>query len=573
MKRLIILTILLSLPSYSFAQETESALRVYSELFGAANLWIALLGGVILAIGFAVLLTNLAIATGLSIFNVENSLASHPNSTSGPDDDNSGNVMRKITGAFGAYTLVTTTIALFFAVWLATELSQTLSVKVGAVLGLMIWGLFFLILAIFEVSAIFSLAGLLITTAKTGVKSAYDSVSSIFSKSQEDKFSDLAADVTASVKDELLADLDTDDLKGQIQQYVDQLQHPEIEFSAIRKEIEKILEKIEVDAIINEKEGNFTEEEVKASLKLKSGITGDEISKITNHLNDAVQKYKTEKQKDKHAVSQASDAIMRSTGLTAEEAQNYRNKIEELLRSTEKEELDPDELKDDLEKLFTDPETGKENLQNKLSSIDRNFIADVIAEKSDLSKEEVNAKIDKVYSVIEGLKQKYADKSSAVQQKSPAPADKASEVKNKLLTSLQTYLDSLDRPELDYEGVERDVKKLFSDPKAGSDAILKRLKSMDRETLKAVVASRKDMDEADAERLVTRMETSRDDMIRKYEEVKLETEKRLKELRQTAIHQAEEVRRTTAAAAWWAFGTALVSGGASALAGILGSGF
>jgi len=67
-------------------------------------------------------------------------------------------------------------------------------------------------------------------------------------------------------------------------------------------------------------------------------------------------------------------------------------------------------------------------------------------------------------------------------------------------------LNSLDRPELNYDGIKRDVRKLFYDPQAGFDAIRDRLGSFDRDTLVAIMSSREDISEADANRIIDQIE-------------------------------------------------------------------
>jgi hypothetical protein len=110
---------------------------------------------------------------------------------------------------------------------------------------------------------------------------------------------------------------------------------------------------------------------------------------------------------------------------------------------------------------------------------------------------------------------------------------------------------------------------MFSDPIGGADALLQRLKSVDRDTLKTIIASRRSISEEDAERIVRRIEDARDTVYRRAEQMKEEAERRVEEVRQEALHQAEEARKTAVVAAWWTFGTALMSGIAAAAGGYM----
>jgi hypothetical protein len=60
-----------------------------------------------------------------------------------------------------------------------------------------------------------------------------------------------------------------------------------------------------------------------------------------------------------------------------------------------------------------------------------------------------------------------------------------------ILGKVRDYLNSLDRPELNYEGITRDVRKLFDDPQAGFDALRDRLGHFNRDTLVALISSRR----------------------------------------------------------------------------------
>ena len=80
-----------------------------------------------------------------------------------------------------------------------------------------------------------------------------------------------------------------------------------------------------------------------------------------------------------------------------------------------------------------------------------------------------------------------------------------------------------------------------------------RLKSFDRETLKAVIASREGLTPEDAEEILNRLEKVRDDTIVKFDSMKEEIDRRVQESRQQMWELAEDSRRTAAKAAWWTF--------------------
>lgn len=69
-----------------------------------------------------------------------------------------------------------------------------------------------------------------------------------------------------------------------------------------------------------------------------------------------------------------------------------------------------------------------------------------------------------------------------------------------------------------------------------------RLKSIDRETLKSTLASRTDLSEEDVEHILNQIESTRDKVVGKAEEMKAEVERRMNRLKEAALKQAEETR-------------------------------
>lgn len=134
---------------------------------------------------------------------------------------------------------------------------------------------------------------------------------------------------------------------------------------------------------------------------------------------------------------------------------------------------------------------------------------------------------------------------------------------------IRNYLNSLDRPELNYDGIKRDVRQLFDDPQAGFESLRDRLSSFNRDTLVAVMSSREDISEEDANRIIDQVERARNSVLQRAERIQHEAQRRLEEVKLQAQRQAEETRKAAASAAWWLFGTAIVSAFFSAVAGAL----
>jgi hypothetical protein len=244
---------------------------------------------------------------------------------------------------------------------------------------------------------------------------------------------------------------------------------------------------------------------------------------------------------------------------TQEKVQNFQTAIADYLRSTDKAELSPTSIKRDIQLLLNDPRAGAESLKERLTHFDRDTLVALLSQREDISEADVNQVVDRILEVRDSVLAQL----QMVQDKIKSAIDR-------LLAKIRVYLNSLDRPELSYEGIKRDVKILFDDPQAGFNALKDRFSQIDRDTLIAIMSSRDDISQADAERIVAQIEKTRDRTLQRAERIQTEAAMRLESARNYAANQMEETRKAAATASWWLFFTALTSAIASATAGALG---
>lgn len=238
--------------------------------------------------------------------------------------------------------------------------------------------------------------------------------------------------------------------------------------------------------------------------------------------------------------------------------QDFEATLESYLRNTQKAELNPEGIKRDLQLLLNDPRVGLESLGDRLSKFDRSTFVALLSQREDISEEEVNRIADQ----IESVQNQFVEQVRSIQRRIQSVVDG-------VFARIRNYLNALDRPELNYDGIKRDLRKVFDDPQAGFDALRGRLGQFDRDTLVAVLSSREDISEADANRIIDQIEGARNGVLQRAERIQQEAQRRLEAVKQQAQRQAEETRKAAANAAWWLFGTALASAAASAIAGAI----
>ncbi|MEH2454454.1 MFS transporter [Nostoc sp.] len=263
------------------------------------------------------------------------------------------------------------------------------------------------------------------------------------------------------------------------------------------------------------------------------------------------------------AINNIVKAPQRLANRATQKAQEFEANLENYLRNTNKEELNPDSIKRDLQLLLSSPSAGVSSLSERVSKFDRSTVVALLSQREDISEEEANRIVDQIESVRNSIVEQYQQ----IQQKVQSVLDG-------VFGNIRNSLNSLDRPELNYEGIQQDFSQLFDDPQSGFEALRDRLGQFDRDTLVAVLSSREDISEAQANKIIDQIEGTRDSVLHQAERIQKETQKRLNAIKEQAQKQAVETKKTVAGAAWWLFNTAFVSLTASAIAGALAvSGF
>ncbi|BAB72759.1 MFS transporter [Anabaena sp. FACHB-709] len=279
-------------------------------------------------------------------------------------------------------------------------------------------------------------------------------------------------------------------------------------------------------------------------LSQQQNLSEDQVNRTIDQLQDA--------------IGDIIRAPRRFAKRTTQRVVEFEAGLEDYLRQTNKEELNPEGIKRDLQLLLRDPRLGIGSLGDRVSQFDRGTIVALLSQREDISEEEANRIADQ----IESVRSSITEQVQQIQHKLQSAIDQ-------VFDRIRNYLNSLDRPELNYESIRQDFAKLFDDPQAGLEALGDRLSQFDRDTLVAVLSSREDIAKEDVNRIIDQIEAARDSVLHRAGRIQQEAQKRIKAVRQQARKQVEETRKTVASAAWWLFGAAFSSLVASAIAGAL----
>ncbi|WP_392535122.1 MFS transporter [Nostoc sp. C117] len=330
-----------------------------------------------------------------------------------------------------------------------------------------------------------------------------------------------------------------------IAEYLRNTNLEELDPEGIKRDLEKLLDDPKAGALALRDRLSHVDRETLVKLVSQRGdLSQEQVNQIIDRAQDA--------------IGDILKAPRRLAKRTTQQVVDFEANLEDYLRNTNKEELNPEGIKRDLQLLLSSPRAGIGSLGDRASKFDRSTIVALLSQREDISEAEANRIVEQIESVRSSIVLQFQQ----IQQKVQSLLDG-------IFGKVRNYLNSLERPELNYEGIKQDFGKVFDDPQAGFEALRDRLSEFDRDTLVAVISSREDISEADANRIIDQIETARDSVLQRAERIQLEAQKRLKAIQKQAKKQAEETKKTVANAAWWIFGTALTSLAASAIAGAI----
>jgi ElaB/YqjD/DUF883 family membrane-anchored ribosome-binding protein len=333
-----------------------------------------------------------------------------------------------------------------------------------------------------------------------------------------------------------------------LSQYLRETNLEELDPEGIQRDLRTLLDDPKAGAAaFQERLSQVDRETLVKLLSQRGDLTEEQVNQTIDRLESAIQSL--------------IKAPRRLASRVQKKAVDFESNLERYLSNTQKEELNPEGIKRDLQLLLQNPQAGLSQLGDRASQFDRETFVSLLSQREDISEEEANRIADQVQSAYSSIVERYQQ----VQQAVKSTLDKG-------FGSIRNYLNSLERSELNYDGIKQDFATLFDDPQLGLEALGDRLNQFDRGTLVALLSSREDISEADANRIIEQVESVRDSVAHRIERIQQETQKRLSAIQNQTKQQVRETRKIASGAAWWVFSTAFTSLAAAAIAGVLAVG-
>ena len=545
-------------PLNLFAQEGMGAAVLLEE----TNFFIAVVAGVLLALGFQLLLTSISVAGGITaVGNIRKK--GHSDSTKDrqkanedhDDDDDGMNVGQKVSTGLGAWTMITTSIALFFASLLAVKLGFIGANFIGATLGLVIWAAFFMVVTYLEINMVTSLVGGLASTVKNSLSSA----GSVFQKSDAGVAKDVAKTKAKFEAKEMRKQFEklfsTHDVDKKVDDYVKQLKPQRIDIQNLKKQIKDLITDLQVTEKADFDYPNSVKKLILEEAD-KSTLSKEDKEAVKNHVNSI----KDIAQSDASPEEKAKAGIEDLTPADREQINKYQDQIKGALQNTNKKELQPDQLEQDLKKILNEPKQATNIAKAKASAIDRETLVKLLASQ-DMDEREADKRISQAEKVLNKVQAYFSNGQDNAQAKKGELQQKKGDLQAKVKAMFTGGTNDLNR-------IYSDFTAIFQDSGAGPDLKYK-LEHYNKEEMIIMITDRTSLSRSEAEPIADKIVSARDSVLEKAYEVQIKVNEKMAEAREKALIAAEESRKAAATAAWWLVATGIVSAVASAVGGML----
>ncbi|MEL6554848.1 MAG: MFS transporter [Cyanobacteria bacterium J06621_11] len=339
-----------------------------------------------------------------------------------------------------------------------------------------------------------------------------------------------------------------DEATSAIAQYLRNTGKPELSPKGIQRDLQKLMNHPRAGAqAIRFRLSKMDRDTLVQLLAQRDDLSADEVNRTIDSLLSSIQ-----------SVIGAPRRLARRTKNEAQvQSGSFQSALEDYLRNTDKQELNPSGIKRDLQTLLNDPKLGASQIGDRLAQMDDSTVVALLAQRSDMSESEAQEIVGRVADVRHQVKGQLRSIQHSVES-----------TLDRIFAKIRNYLQSLERSELDYYGIKRDVRTLFDDPQAGFSAMSERLSQFDRNTVMALVTSHDKISERDAQRVVEQVESAKESVLRKAQSMEQAVENRLHAVKTQTQQQLDETKVAAEVASWWLFGTALISAIAAAGGGL-----
>jgi hypothetical protein len=471
----------------AFVSSDEGAL-----IFSGPKFLVTLLAGVLMAFAFQLLLTNFSVALGIS--------AAGDLGDDDDDVDTVGGKIRRVETKVGTWALVTSSIALSIASFLAVKLSLIGSTFFGAILGIVIWSTYFLVVMWLGSKAVGSLIGSLVSTATAGLQGIMGTATAgLGANLAKQQTISTAEEITAAVRRELTSGFDADSIKNTLQGSLSSLQLPKLDLEEIGSQFDSLLKDVDFESIADsDLLKNIDRQTLVDLISSRTDLSKEEVNNIADRLEGSLKQ-----------------AIKR---------QNPTEQVLNLLQQSTPEELNSENLSERLQQLVTvGGGNGKQGNGNGLMKqavqygmgaaatavLNKVDLKDVDVDKvtQQLQKLKENVRDVDVEKIVSQLKQLTDKTSTQIAQQVPGlpnPTIK-SDVEDYIKNSFLWHLNRIT--------IQEEFKNIIYDADADPRSVRRQLEEFNTEYFANLLKQRGDLDEAKVKEISDQLESIRTEVL------------------------------------------------------------
>lgn len=440
-------------------EEAENAAMIFS----GPQFFMALLAGVVLAFAFQLLLTNFGVALGISMVGGSSS-SSHDDRD---NNSNMGSTIRKVGTALGLATLLSVTIAIFLACFLAVKLSLLISPGLGAIVGLVIWAAFFSVAMWVSSSTVGSFIGSVLSTATAGLQTIVGTATSALKgKAASQQAVNTAEAAAAAVRRELTSTIDPQSWREQLEDYLQTLRPPEMDWRRVRSDIEDILNDPEFQEI--------------SDRDRLAQVDRSTLASLISHRTDF-------SQQEVERLAGVLETTWNSVTRRLPSRRGINEELKDYIRTATPQQLTSGELSQKLDALIDEMRKRREAQQqggvvsNTLSTGFHSAIG-LIMGRTDLS----DIDVEKIVSQLGNLKDKASDQAQQI-----VGQVNASQRRYSILhADIENYLANTYSWEMKPERMRQDFRTVIYDPQADPELVMQELSTWRRSDFARILRDR-----------------------------------------------------------------------------------
>ena len=439
-------------------EQDLEAIQDASFVFNGPQFFAALIAGVVLALAFQLLFTNLGIAAGISM--AGGSSSSNSSSSSSYEDNNSGGLgstVKKIGMAVGLGTLISVSLALFIGSLLAVKLGLFVAPLSGAIVGLVIWATFFALMMFFSSRAIGSLLGSVVNTATSGMQSILGTATAAIGAGAASKqVVNTAEAAAAAVRKELGMAIDPVSMRENVEDFLQSVKPAGIDINKIAQDFERLLddenlqEIVDSDSVRNIDRNTFIQ-----LISDRSDISRQDAERIAGKMESV-------RQKTTSKFAPASNPVSDFAGY---------------LKSATKEQLTGTDFGSKLDsvvsKVSSDSSSSGTNPVVKAAvSFGASSLANIVMGRADLS----DFDVDKIVSKLKSAGEQLGEKADKVAYQAGIKDNPPTTIKK----DIDNYLASAYPWQLRQSNLDHEFRNLIYDPAADPQTVANELRQISR---------------------------------------------------------------------------------------------